>query len=421
MVEDIDGDWQRVFYHEPCDPATEATCFSHVNVSLPLPWHSTPSFSNQQPKPTMKLRLTILNLFLAFGVQSVSADILYVNNDTAYPAEYRTFNDAFAAATPGDTIMLAGSTTSYGKIVITGKPVKVVGNKGANNTGPGQPARADELTTIVHNIYVGFDSSILSQSSVTDARLAANGTILESLTCNGALFVWSDFCTVRRCRPATSSVSIHVYGSSNLVSECRLMEARLERQVNGAVRPNHVAPGTGNTFQNCLFAEIEMDFHTSGTFSHCILGGIDVETGATTAPASFNDLAGATATLRNCIIGDDSSGVVKDEFNRGSTRLYNCLIVGSSGSDMVPSLSAGLNNLVESDPSVVFTNNFYVLAPDSPAIGAGENGENLGIYDGPAPFNWGGSPALPLINRLDILSADPTTGLTFRVEAEARD
>lgn len=34
-VTSIDGEWERVTVNEPCDPATTATCFSHVDVTLP--------------------------------------------------------------------------------------------------------------------------------------------------------------------------------------------------------------------------------------------------------------------------------------------------------------------------------------------------------------------------------------------------
>ena len=35
FIESIDGEWDRVIYNEPCDPATESRCFSLVEVTIP--------------------------------------------------------------------------------------------------------------------------------------------------------------------------------------------------------------------------------------------------------------------------------------------------------------------------------------------------------------------------------------------------
>ena len=91
----------------------------------------------------MKNTLTssLVPLVLLAVTASASADTLHVNNDTAYPAEYRTFDAAFAAAASGDTIMLASSSTTYGDIVITGKAIKLVGGGTSGEHPQLQPAR----------------------------------------------------------------------------------------------------------------------------------------------------------------------------------------------------------------------------------------------------------------------------------------
>ena len=358
----------------------------------------------------MKTKTTFLLAILHASVPAM-ADILYVNNDTAYPADYRTFDDAFAAASAGDTIMLAASTTSYGSIAIVGKPVKLVGNKCINNNAPGQPARADEETTKIDYLWVGVTGG------GGESRLLANGTIVESIdVLNLTASVWSDGCTFKNCNMNVG----FVYGSGNLFIGCRFWgRVGLERHEDNTVTPAHVSPGTNNHFQNCITEDLETDSFTSGDFVNCVIGFGG-------ASPTYGVAENSTVTLRSCIVDDSNIGNsgfyrVYNKFNDGGTRLHHCLIVGIGGGDPVPSLSAGLNNLTATSSASVFSDNFYNLLAGSPAIGSGEDGVDMGIFGGPTPYQWGGSPALPLINKLNILEANPTTGLTFRVEAEARD
>lgn len=369
---------------------------------------------------------TILSaLFFAALILPARADTLYVNNNTAYPAEYRTFDDAFAAAADGDTILLAGSTTSYGNILIVGKAVKLVGNKSFNSAAPGQPARADEETTKIGSLKIGHDSVT---ATLGDSRLLANGTIVESLEANTILHatIWSDGCTIRGC----NFRGISIYGSGNIVAGSRFSSfgVSMRRRENSTVSPTYVAAGTGNQIQNCLILSdtgdaIETAEFTSAVFTHCTIG-VRLAT-----DDSYDIDPTSTLTLRNCIINDSeigNSGVnrVKNQFNNGATRLHHCLITSAfgDGDGGIPELSEDLNNLVTTSSSLVFSDNFYnSLKVGSPAIGSGEGGVDMGITGGPTPYEYGGSPSLPLINKLNILSANPTTGLTFKVEAEARD
>jgi len=94
----------------------------------------------------------------------------------------------------------------------------------------------------------------------------------------------------------------------------------------------------------------------------------------------------------------------------------------AGSANVIPAHSADNGNVrVSADVAEIFANDTLALADASPAKGIGENGGDVGVFGGDTPFVNGGIPGIPLINKLNILSSNPTTGLTFAVEAEARE
>lgn len=338
------------------------------------------------------------------------SDTLYVNNDTAFPAEYRSFDDAFAAAADGDTIMLAPSQASYGTISITGKSIKLIGGGTSNKQPLLQPKRADIMDSIVDRIYVGQDSQ---DAPPTDEGApdfsAADGTTISSIQTTQGVWLWSDDCVFTRCETASS---LTIWGDRNIITGS-IIRGGLYTYAS----VDMVIRSTGSLISNCLLTSGggNIDSNTSATFTHCIIGFSETIT-APEAPGFYSPLG--SATFHHCIIAGSNNAVTGHRSD--GTRLHYCLVAGTANSSMIPAHSSDNNNLSSTEPESIFESGF-VLKEGSPAIGAGQDGVDLGIFGGPTPFQWGGLPALPLIEQFDILSANPTTGLRFRVKAVARD
>ena len=86
-------------------------------------------------------------------------------------------------------------------------------------------------------------------------------------------------------------------------------------------------------------------------------------------------------------------------------------------------LPEGNGNLRNVDMSTVFVdheNYDFHLLPGSPAIGAGENGTDMGIYGGDAPYVDGGFPGLPSILQIQAPTAgSQTSGLYISFKAKS--
>lgn len=337
------------------------------------------------------------------------ADTLFVNNDTAFPAEYRTFDDAFAAAADGDTIMLAPSLVSYGDITVTGKAIKLVGGGTSNKNPLLQPKRADQLDTIVDQIFVGYGEQNLPPGQPVPDFSDANGTTISSVRTTRGVWIWSDGCVFTRGETA-STLSIH--GDRNIVTGSVI---RGGLHVNSVIDPE--LNSTGGLISNCLIDNgANIGNHTTSTFTHCVLGFNEITTLPQGSGTAYSTLA--STTFRHCIISGSTNAF--SSYRSEGNRLHRCLIVGTAGSAVIPPHSSENNNITSTDPGSVFESGF-VLKEGSPAAGAGEDNVDLGIFGGPTPFQWGGLPAIPLIEKFDVLSANPTTGLRFRVKAVSRD
>ena len=64
---------------------------------------------------------------------------------------------------------------------------------------------------------------------------------------------------------------------------------------------------------------------------------------------------------------------------------------------------------------------YFQIKAGSSALTASTEGGEIGAFGGPTPFKVGGYPPVPRILKADMISANPTTGITFKIEAEARD
>jgi hypothetical protein len=120
--------------------------------------------------------------------------------------------------------------------------------------------------------------------------------------------------------------------------------------------------------------------------------------------------------IENCILISTTTGPWDED------GLYShCLAVGSR------TLPEGDGNINGGILTEVFIGGDspaaqYQLALNSPAIGAGTDGVDMGMFAGDSPYVLSGIPALPRVKTLDVPVVVPDNeGLTFKVEAEARD
>ena len=337
-----------------------------------------------------------------------------VDNNVANPADFRTIQEAVDAAAVGDTILVSGSTQAYSSFTST-KRLNIKGQA----VGTLSPAARVSSS-------VRFDEVYDVQSP--DHLRNASGSLLEGLEvgdisidgmCSGV--------TIKRC----SASNITLNGcSGGMVVNCWASNVYFRTSSAPPIDngPTRNFRGTGNSVIGTWADRILFGVPANTLVENCVLGvyvGGATETSGPVETGSLNDTA--PFVVRNTILigkatiyhSTASSGNASAVFDR-------CLSIGGT---VLPAGSGNLSVAYTQFPNV-FVNatpnanapETFVLKAGSPAIGAGLGGVDMGMYGGSAPFVANYVPALPRINYLAVPPLVPdSTGLTFQVQAEARD
>jgi len=353
------------------------------------------------------LSATFFLLALSFGAQATTWT---VSNDPNKPAQFTSAQAAADAAAAGDTLLISGSTTSYGNLDIE-KQLHLIGE------GWGPSVDIPTFSTIY--------------CSNQDAMVNASGSVIEGLNINQLFFSYFESGTlenvvVKRCSMEYASFQPSApYDVRNI----RIEDSRILRYAQ--FTQSHWLGNSGNVedieFLRCVFDGID-NYHLSGV-GDCnghlfIRNCMFLTTGGKLSSGAMSE-----ATFENCIfIGGNFTDVADCVFN-------HCL--AHQGDDALPPTgNAGSGNLSSTDPQFAsypmtptdFSwDHDYTLAAGSPAIDAGAQGAgmdlgiggNLTSFDGNLPE----TPRGPVVTEVNLPVTAVTVGgtLQINVSAESRD
>jgi hypothetical protein len=331
----------------------------------------------------MKTTLFLLFLigFLITG-RALAQSTITVDNKPSSVAMYSNFEDAYAAAQPGDTILLAGSETDYGTHIIH-KRLRIEGPGFllSENNVPGLATRSAyfyQLTFEKSAQYGDPSNSTIVGISTTNFSVKANISGLSMDKSDSSSVVINSPVAIRRSKSASISCN---NGSS------------------GSVITNSIIDNVFNSYNG---------ENNSISVSNCCI----TKTGGWNAVKS-------NLSITNSIFTANSLYVSPDAQYRAT--ISHCIGMGN----YLPAGSGNLNSQFLTGPGGVFqtfdqSKGVVELRPDSPAKGAGSGGVDMGPSGGPTPYVTGGVPARP---RLTFLSAPGAAtnfgGLNIQVGAQA--
>jgi hypothetical protein len=322
----------------------------------------------------MKSTLLALCFFAAFGI--AQAAILTVSNLPAGGAQYATLNAAYSAASAGDTLMLQGSNTAYSFTGTWNKSLVVIG------TG----------------VFPDKDNVINARISYFTFGSAGSGSKFY-----GVVF-------------ASQVSPAYLVSGLNLYFEACQFDSYVEVNFDQG----------SWTFVNCLFESNNYYnvYVSSGTinvagleFRNCVFDGTILGTNNPGIPWLFDHclfLASSTAIFVNVRNATISNSIFANRFPEGVTNTAFLNNLSAASGTFPPAGGGGnsaLNNIENSDPLFVnFTsgqqfnsNHDFHLQAGSPAIGAGSDGTDIGLFGGNTGFNLSFEPQnTPVVRRVLI-------------------
>ena len=297
---------------------------------------------------------------------SASATIWQVNNNTGVSADFATVQEAHDGAVDGDTLYVAGSPTPYGDLTAT-KTLYIYGPGYFLDENLHNQAYPVPCTIAILTFNVGSEGSSISGATIGPAHNA------------GAILINANNITVRRNR-ITNSVTVGA-GVVNLTIGQNYLE-------------KGIAVNSGCTnisiFNNLLRYPISVHSSASSDISGNVLEG-------------NGDL-----NVNNSTVSNNIWQAASGNLNGTSNSIYNNIGAG----EIFGTANGNQSNV---DMATVFvgagsTDGQWNLAESSPAIGAGFNGVDCGMFGGSNPYVPSGIPSIPTIYIFDAPEIGTTVG-----------
>jgi hypothetical protein len=325
-------------------------------------------------------------LLLCFGFLAANATSWRVNNNPAIDADFSTFEAAVAGASAGDTLYIEGTPFSYGTQVLDKRLVLI---------GPGYYLTENDSTQVSSNeaIFKIFTIDTLASGS------SIYGIVFEWYAeINGSNVVFS------RNHVATASYETIYIGEDNPVNNCVVTQ-----NYCGSISSSSYHPSLNILISN-NYVEEQITLYDNAS---CVLFNNVVK----------NRVSVYNSIVKNNIIYNAASyqGFMENENNIFEYNMAN-----------IATIPPGTGNVTDIDPLEVFadydgslgysTDGKWQLKEGSPAIGAGENGTDCGIFGGTSPYVLSGLPAVPHIYEAIVpTSGSAASGLPVTIKVKSQN
>ena len=348
----------------------------------------------------MRTTFIILTLLCLCATLNFAA-VHTVSNHPAGGAQYTTLQDAYNAATNGDTILLEPTNIAYFMIgcpQIWSKSLTVIGI-GFNSDHQGNEKDISSGNTdCISEFRMGTGGSGSSFYGITftkEVRTSANISNLHFESCNFAVGLNFD------CRQITNFI----------IRNC------IFDQQGGW----NLLLGCGNVAQNGIISNCVFDGFIGGQGN--TLADVVIENSLfLSSSAGIDNLHGCqirNSIFMNSYIGGEATNC---EFTNNI-----CAVAGTFPPDPGNG-NTGSGNLENTDPMLTTytpgenysTNHDYDLQGGSPGLNAGTDGTDIGLHGGSAQFSESGEVLItPIVRSVNILNTSVAPNGTLNVDVHA--
>ncbi|MBL7754934.1 MAG: hypothetical protein JNM44_10700 [Chitinophagaceae bacterium] len=352
----------------------------------------------------MKKLFTLALITFISSLTSLQATVRTVTNDGSGGSQYSSLLAAYNAAVNGDTLLLEGTNVQYNNYA--GSIPNSPWNKSLTVIGIGFNPQKDHprktrignnahTSYIAAGFYIGasgsgsrfygidFAVNVLSYGTLTNVLFEDcdfNGNYsFEGYSASGIAFVNCIF-------DADNANNVLVGGTGNSLTNVQFINCLFDGQINGS--GNSIG---GMLFDHCLFLNTAAPF--TGLQNALVKNSIFMNASPSASNSSWINNISTQATV----------------FHTGS---------GNSGSGNLYSTNP---NFVNYTLGTFYANNHdYNVQSGSPAIGAANDGTDIGIHGGYSKFHESGEVLItPIIRSMTINQSNAAPGGTINVNIHA--
>jgi len=319
------------------------------------------------------------------------ASVLTVSNNANSPGQYTNLQTAIDSASPGDSIYVHGSTTSYGNVTV---------KKALSFFGTGHnPNKSNTLVAQVGIIQLDSLSSTSGASGTRIIGFKVNRISGYSGT-GGTKNIY-----ISRNYFISGGTKITITGS-NWIIENNIINSS---SINVNNKDNIII--RNNIFDNA-------NINTSNQTTVLISNNIFL--------ASFGS---ALSIVSNALITNNIFSGATPKASGVDANNFSNNITYQTSYDTIPfGTNIGSGNFVAQNPQFtnVPSNSFsysydFTLSPISLGKNAGTDGTDIGVYGGNKPFvDMTGSPSIPQVKNVTILNPVIPVGDSLRVIIKAK-
>jgi hypothetical protein len=322
----------------------------------------------------MKQILLFATAMMAFAI-TAHATVWRVNNLPGTDAHFTTLQAAHDAAyvLPGDTLYLEASSGTYGNLTAT-KRLVIIGAGYFNAENPDTQANVAGSVTGIITFNAGSGGSIVSGCTVDRITINISNLLIEK--CRFAASIGNN----------TSAILLSG-NSSNIIIRQNFFEPDYISSSGYLIR----STGTANN------VSISNNYFKTTSTTRRILQ----LTSGFAGEISNNIFDSGTVEISNAIYQNNI--MTNSTFTAFNTSILNNL--GNSTQFGTENGNQSNVNMADVFVGVGSTDGKWQLKEGSPAIGAGVNGEDCGMFGGSRPYVLSGIPAIPSIYRL-VLDVD---------------
>jgi len=353
-------------------------------------------------------QIIVLWIIILFLNTRANAQII-VDNNVGVNAQYSDLQLAIDEASNGDVIYVHPSNTNYGSITIN-KSLTLIG-KSHSETGV-EISRVNDITIVPSGsgtTLKGLRVFILNLTGENGTSFASNAQPVENIT-------------IERCKLTGSLYGGNINGSTAGIEYYNADETHQKGAstnnitIRGNIFTNKVyLDGTNTTFSHNFIQKTEtIVFRPQSTIlNHNIF---TISSGSNVIRNYGSSIA--KVLVQNCIFLAQASNrtitVSESQFDNCLTYNYGAgeLNFGSETSMLTNNILLNTDPLFSDATGVNFSStNNYTLQAGSPAIGAGLNGEDMGLFGNGYTFNNIGTPAnYPTVTITNSTAAIPSGG-----------